>query len=80
MMAERVTLYYGCLVARLSELQAPECQECSDCLTCAVNQVLHPDQTRCVVPSDRTAARGDGDGYRSLRALDNALTPYLYAQ
>ena len=62
MMAERVTLYYGRLVARLNELQAPECLECSDRLTCAVNQVLHPgDQTRCVVPSNRTAARGDGE-------------------
>jgi len=60
MMAERVTLYYGCLVARLNELQALECQECSDRLTCAVNQVLHPGETRCVVPSG-TAARGDGD-------------------
>jgi len=61
MMAEQVTLYYGRLVARLNELQAPECKECSDRLTCAVNQVLHPGETRCVVPSDRTAARGDGE-------------------
>jgi hypothetical protein len=61
MMAERVTLYYGRLVARLNELQATECLECSDRLTCAVNQVLHPGETRCVVPSDETAARGHGE-------------------
>jgi len=61
MMAERVTLYYGRLVARLNELEAPECQECSDRLTCAVNRVLHPGETRCVVSSDGTAARGDDE-------------------
>ena len=61
MVAEGVMLYYERLVARLDELQAPECKECSDRLTCAVNQVLHPGETRCVVPSDRTAARGDGE-------------------
>ncbi|HYA33094.1 MAG TPA: hypothetical protein VEG65_03720 [Candidatus Bathyarchaeia archaeon] len=61
MMAERVTLYYGRLVARLNELQAAECLECSDRLTCAVNHVLHPDGMRCVVPSDGTAARAHGE-------------------